>query len=249
MDMILSQDGERPVANVVSTRVVSRSGQEGDNQALSGLLIQPVHKAATPADAGWANAHNYRPGCEAHSRTHTHPCPTPLSREGQAGPGQRRGPWDHRSRASQHTHNLVFSMIIVPKLNGQLSTMHPRGRIITPNPRSCWRLRNTLGEKFKTVCRLLEIHGKAGLVMNSDKFQFGQDTKEFAGMQGTKTGIRPACEYLKSIENFPVLTNILRFAPSTAWSIKWTMHSPWTITWSPSDICWSQVHLSVDHQV
>ena len=34
----------------------------------------------------------------------------------------------------------------------------------------------------KMVCRLLEIYGKAGLVMNSDKFQFRLDVVEFAGM-------------------------------------------------------------------
>ena len=40
----------------------------------------------------------------------------------------------------------------------------------------------TLEDCFKMVCRLLEIYGKAGLVMNSDKFQFGQDVVELAGM-------------------------------------------------------------------
>ena len=67
---------------------------------------------------------------------------------------------------------------------------------------------NTLEDNFKSVCRLLEIYGKAGLVMNSDKFQFGQDTVEFAGMQVTQTGVRHAREYLRSIENFPAPTNI-----------------------------------------
>ena len=33
-------------------------------------------------------------------------------------------------------------------------------------------LDNTVEENIKTVCRLLEIYGKAGLVMNSDKFQY-----------------------------------------------------------------------------
>ena len=52
---------------------------------------------------------------------------------------------------------------------------------------------NTLEDNFKSVCRCrLEIYGKAGLVKNSDKFQFRQDTGEFAGMQVTQTGVRPA---------------------------------------------------------
>ena len=49
---------------------------------------------------------------------------------------------------------------------------------------------------------------KAGLVMNRDKFQFGQDLVEFAGMQVTQTGVRPTRDFRLSIENFPVPTNI-----------------------------------------
>ena len=64
-------------------------------------------------------------------------------------------------------------------------------------------------DSLKMVCRLLEIYRKAGLVMSSDKFQFGQDVLEFPGMQVTQTGVRPAREFLPSIENFPAPTNIL----------------------------------------
>ena len=51
---------------------------------------------------------------------------------------------------------------------------------------------NTLEDNFKSVCRLLEIYGKAGLVMSSDNFQFGQDVVKFAGMQVTQNGVRSA---------------------------------------------------------
>jgi hypothetical protein len=66
----------------------------------------------------------------------------------------------------------------------------------------------TLADNFKSVCKLLEIYGKEGLVMNSDKFQFGQDTVEFAGMQVTENGVRPAREFLESIKSFPAPSNI-----------------------------------------
>ena len=52
----------------------------------------------------------------------------------------------------------------------------------------------TVEENFVSVCKLLDIYGKAGLVMNSDKFQFGQETVSFAGMEITKDAIRPARE-------------------------------------------------------
>ena len=62
----------------------------------------------------------------------------------------------------------------------------------------------TVEENFVSVCKLLDIYGKAGLVMNSDKFQFGKETVSFAGMEITKDAIRPAREYLDAIRNIPV---------------------------------------------
>ena len=44
--------------------------------------------------------------------------------------------------------------------------------------------------------------------MNSDKFQFAQETVSFAGLEITKNAIRPAREYLDAIRNFPVPKNI-----------------------------------------
>ena len=58
------------------------------------------------------------------------------------------------------------------------------------------------------VYRLLAIYGKAGLVMSSDKFTFGEDAVEFAGMQVTQNGVRPGKEFLPSFESFPGPTNI-----------------------------------------
>ena len=58
------------------------------------------------------------------------------------------------------------------------------------------------------VCRLMEIYSKAGLVMNSDKFQIRQDVVEVAGMQVTQTGVRQAREFLPFIESFPAPTNL-----------------------------------------
>ena len=66
----------------------------------------------------------------------------------------------------------------------------------------------TLEDNFVSVCKYLEIYGKAGLVVNGDKFQFGQDTVNFAGIQVTNYGIRPAREYLQSNRNLPAPTNI-----------------------------------------
>ena len=41
---------------------------------------------------------------------------------------------------------------------------------------------NNLEDNFGDVCQLLSIGHKAGLIFNPDKFQFGQETVEFAGL-------------------------------------------------------------------
>ena len=66
----------------------------------------------------------------------------------------------------------------------------------------------TVEENFATICKLLDFYGKAGLVMNSDKFQFSQETVRFAGMDITKSAIGPAREYLEAIRNLPMPKNI-----------------------------------------
>ena len=66
----------------------------------------------------------------------------------------------------------------------------------------------TVEENLVSVCKLLDIYGKVGVVMNSEKFQFGQETVSFAGMDITKDAIRPAREYLDAIRNFPMPKNI-----------------------------------------
>ena len=42
---------------------------------------------------------------------------------------------------------------------------------------------DTTEEEFHHVIQLLETGHKAGLIFNSDKFQFAQDTVDFAGLE------------------------------------------------------------------
>ena len=46
-------------------------------------------------------------------------------------------------------------------------------------------------QNFNDICKMLEISHKAGLVFNPDKFQFGQQVVEFAGLEVTMDGVRP----------------------------------------------------------
>ena len=43
-----------------------------------------------------------------------------------------------------------------------------------------------LATNFADVCKMLEVCHTAGLIFNSDKFQFGQDVVEFAGLEITE---------------------------------------------------------------
>ena len=62
---------------------------------------------------------------------------------------------------------------------------------------------DNLEENFNDVCQLLNVCHDAGLVFNPDKFQFGQKTVEFAGLEVTNDGVRPCRKFLESIRSFP----------------------------------------------
>ena len=60
-----------------------------------------------------------------------------------------------------------------------------------------------LEENFYDVCNMLATCHNAGLIFNSDKFQFGQETVEFAGLDVTMDGVRPSRKFLEGIKSFP----------------------------------------------
>ena len=60
-----------------------------------------------------------------------------------------------------------------------------------------------LEENFVDICRLLTVCSRAGLVFNPEKFQFGQETVEFAGLEVTMDGVRPSRKFLDGIRAFP----------------------------------------------
>ena len=62
---------------------------------------------------------------------------------------------------------------------------------------------DNLEENFYHSCQLLSVGHKAGLIFNPDKFQFGQETVEFAGLDVTMDGVRPCKKFLESIRSFP----------------------------------------------
>ena len=60
---------------------------------------------------------------------------------------------------------------------------HIKNKVTLVDDSLLWN--NTAEENFVSVCNFLEVYGKAGLVINGDKFQFCQDTVDFAGMEVT----------------------------------------------------------------
>ena len=67
---------------------------------------------------------------------------------------------------------------------------------------------NDVATNFTDVCKMLEVCYTAGLIFNSDKFQFGQDVVEFAGLEIADDGVRPCKKFLDAIRAFPTPTNI-----------------------------------------
>ena len=55
---------------------------------------------------------------------------------------------------------------------------------------------------------MLKTYGEAGLVFNSDKFQFCQNVVRFAGLDVTERGVQPARDFLDAILQLPTPNNI-----------------------------------------
>ena len=60
-----------------------------------------------------------------------------------------------------------------------------------------------LEKNFYDVCKLLGTCHKNGLIFNADKFQFGQQNVQFAGLEVTENGVKPSRKFLDGIGAFP----------------------------------------------
>ncbi|VDI84109.1 Hypothetical predicted protein [Mytilus galloprovincialis] len=58
------------------------------------------------------------------------------------------------------------------------------------------------------ACEWLDLCARNGITLNPKKFQFAQDTVNFAGLTITLTNIRPSTKFLDAISNFPTPTDI-----------------------------------------
>jgi hypothetical protein len=70
---------------------------------------------------------------------------------------------------------------------------------------------------FKQVAEYLTLVGKNGIVLNSDKFSFGEDTVDWAGIRLTKDKAQRLPENVKAIKEFPTPINL------TAMRIYWAL--------------------------
>ena len=61
---------------------------------------------------------------------------------------------------------------------------------------------------FFQACVWLDLCARNGITLKPKKFQFAQDTVNFAGLTITPTNIRPSKKFLDAIRNFPTPTDI-----------------------------------------
>lgn len=61
---------------------------------------------------------------------------------------------------------------------------------------------------FLQTCQWLDLCARSGITLNPRKFQFAQDTVDFAGLTVTPTNIKPSEKFLNSIQHFPTPTDI-----------------------------------------
>ena len=62
---------------------------------------------------------------------------------------------------------------------------------------------NSIEASFFQTCEWLDLCAKNGITLNRKKFQFCQDSVDFAGLQITPTNVKPSDKFLDSIEKFP----------------------------------------------
>ena len=62
---------------------------------------------------------------------------------------------------------------------------------------------DSIESSFFQACNWLDLCAKSGITLNPSKFQFAQDTVDFAGLTITPTNVRPSSKFLNSIEQFP----------------------------------------------
>ena len=90
----LTKEGTATTATNMSARIGIRPAEEDNHQPLCCLLIQHMHEATTPTDAGGANANYHRPQREASSCSQAGPRTSAL--EGRSG--SRRTPRHYQTR-------------------------------------------------------------------------------------------------------------------------------------------------------
>ena len=66
----------------------------------------------------------------------------------------------------------------------------------------------TVEEAFFQTCEWLNLCAENGITLNPNKFQFAQDTVDFAGLTITPTNVKPSSKFLDSIAKFPTPKDI-----------------------------------------
>ena len=85
-----------------------------------------------------------------------------------------------------------------------LSTLPRKVKVVD----DCLLYDETIEQSFYHAWDFLEICAQHGITINIDKFQFCQDSIEFAGLNITPTGITPSDKLISAIRDFPTPTNI-----------------------------------------
>ena len=65
-----------------------------------------------------------------------------------------------------------------------------------------------MSENWWKSIEFIKLCGRAGIVLNPEKFQFSQPVVDFAGFRITKSSVEPLPKYIDAIEGFPTPTNL-----------------------------------------
>ena len=159
----------------------------------------------------------------------THHCPSPFQAASQIPPGTKKTVFDavdgyHSIPLDKDSQPLTtfitewgrYQYLRMPQ--GYLAAGDAYTRrfdeILSILPRKvkvvddCLLYDDTIEQSFYHAWDFLEICAKHGITINIAKFQFCQDTVEFAGLNITLMGIIPGDKLISAIRDFPTPTNI-----------------------------------------
>ena len=72
----------------------------------------------------------------------------------------------------------------------------------------CLLYSDNMEDAFKDMTQYLTLVGRNGIILNPEKFNFAEDTVDWAGVRISKDKVEPLPEHVQAIRDYPPPTNL-----------------------------------------